>query len=86
MPGCRFGPWPAQWVKGSSTAAGCNCGSDLIPGLGTPYAAGRTKEKKSFHLLAEAQCQAALSHSHDCIMIYYLQDEASEHVLHLLAY
>ena len=29
-----------------SCSLGPNCGSDLIPGLGTPYAAGRPKMKK----------------------------------------
>ena len=33
-------PGPAQWVKGS------NCGSDLIPGLGTLYGTGQPKKKK----------------------------------------
>ena len=35
--GCRFEPWPAQWVKGSSVAkaAGCIDGLDSIPGPGT---------------------------------------------------
>ena len=32
----------AQWVEGSG--AGCNCGSDLIPGLGTPYDTGWPKK------------------------------------------
>ena len=31
-------PSRTQWVKGS--AIGHNCGSDLIPGLGTPFAVG----------------------------------------------
>ena len=29
-----------------SWGLGCNCGLDLIPGLGSPYAAGRPKKKK----------------------------------------
>ena len=42
-------PSPAQWVKGScchSCGVSRNCGSDLIPGPGTPYAGGRPKKKK----------------------------------------
>ena len=42
-------PVLTQWVKGSGIAAvasGCNCGSDLIPGLGTPYAERQPKKKK----------------------------------------
>ena len=35
-----------QWVKGSSSAIGRNCGSNLIPGLGTPYVEGQLKQKK----------------------------------------
>ena len=38
------------WVKESSVATatwiGCSFGLDLIPGLGTPYAAGWPKKKK----------------------------------------
>ena len=42
---------PAQWVKGPGVAVtainvGYNCGLDLIPGLGTPYASGQPKMKK----------------------------------------
>ena len=29
-----------------SCSLGCNCGSDLIPGLGTPYAKGQPKKRK----------------------------------------
>ena len=29
-----------------SYGIGCNCGSDLIPGLGTTYTTGRPKRKK----------------------------------------
>ena len=36
-------PGGAQWVK---DAVGCNCSSDLIPGLGTPYDPGQPKRGK----------------------------------------
>ena len=29
-----------------SCGLGCNCGSDLVPGLGTPYSVGQPKKKK----------------------------------------
>ena len=49
-PGCRFDPWLAQWVKRIQHYCICgmghNCGLDLIPGLGIPYAAGWPKKKK----------------------------------------
>lgn len=47
--GCRFDPWPAQWVKiwhCHSCGLGPNYCSDLIPGWGTPHAKGRPKMKK----------------------------------------
>ena len=43
-------PAPAQWLKGlvlsHSCGLGSNCGLDLIPGQGTPYATGQPKQKK----------------------------------------
>jgi len=48
--GHRFDPHPAQWVKDwhcRSCDLGHNYGSDLMPGLGTPYAVGRPKKKKN---------------------------------------
>ena len=44
-------PGPAQWVKRiwcchSCSGVDCNCASDLIPGLATPYAMRRPKKKK----------------------------------------
>ena len=42
-------PGLAQWVKdlhGHSFSLGLDCGSFLIPGLGTPYAARRQKKKE----------------------------------------
>ena len=42
---------PEKGVKGPHCGKGCNYGSDLIPGLGTPYTAGwakKEKEKKKF--------------------------------------
>jgi len=38
-------PGLAHWVK---DLAGPNCGSDLIPDLGTPYDMGNQKKKKIF--------------------------------------
>ena len=39
--------WHGELVKGSNCCCSCgvvhNCGSDLIPGLGTPYAMGQSK-------------------------------------------
>ena len=50
-------PRLAQWVKGSGVAfscgVGCKCGSDLIHGLETLYAAGQPKKKKKIHSLVE---------------------------------
>ena len=31
--------------------ADCNCSSDLIPGLGTPFAIGQLKKKKKNHFV-----------------------------------
>ena len=42
-------PSLARWVKDPALLQrhiGCNCGSDLIPGLGTPCAVGQPKKKK----------------------------------------
>ena len=43
-------PGQAQWVKGSGICCSCgvghNCGSDLIPGPGTPYAMEKEKKKE----------------------------------------
>ena len=42
-------PGQARWVKDLtllSCTVGHNCASDLIPGLGTPYASGWPKKKK----------------------------------------
>ena len=42
-------PSPAQWVKDhhwGSCGLDCSYGSNLIPGLGTPYALGWPKKKK----------------------------------------
>jgi len=54
--GHRFDLWLAQWVKGSgvieaAAEVGHKCGSDLIPGPGTPYAARwlKTKTNKQNH-------------------------------------
>lgn len=51
-PGLGFNPSLAQWAKESnvccSYGVGENCGLDLIPGLGTPYAPGRPKMNKKF--------------------------------------
>ena len=47
--GCRFDPQPGIVVKKlrcRSCSVGCNCSSDLIPDLGTPYARGGQKWKK----------------------------------------
>ena len=48
-PGRRFGPQPAQWVKGSGIATAAaqvkTVAWILIPGLGTPYATGWPKKK-----------------------------------------
>ena len=44
-------PQPAQWVKDPASQKKkkkeefCNCGLDLIPGLGTPYAMVWPKKK-----------------------------------------
>ena len=38
-------PGPALWVQ-CSCGIGPNCGSDLIPGPGTPYVVGGKKKKK----------------------------------------
>ena len=43
--------WPHLWSPGMqiqfhSSGIGHNCTSDLIPGLGTPYAAGQSKQGK----------------------------------------
>ena len=43
-------PSPAQWVKGPNQHCcnvDCNCCLDLIPGLGTPDAAGQPKKKQT---------------------------------------
>ena len=52
MLGHRFNPQPAQWVKDPALLQLqlrlqlCrNCGQDLIPGSGTPYAVGQPKNK-----------------------------------------
>ena len=37
-------PCPAQWIW--HQGVGCNYGSDLIPGPGTPYAARQKKRKE----------------------------------------
>ena len=44
----RLIPGLAQWVKGSgaATAAGCNCGLDLIPDPGTPYDLRQPEKEK----------------------------------------
>ena len=50
--GQRFDSWPSR-VCCCSFGLGCNYGSDLIPGLRTPYAAGGQKRKilkRSCHL------------------------------------
>lgn len=40
-------PGPEQWVLDLVVPQlGCSCGSDLIPGPVTPYAAGQPKKKK----------------------------------------
>ena len=41
-------PSPVQWVKDwhCHSCLGCNCGSDQIPGPGTPYATRQLKMKK----------------------------------------
>ena len=48
--GCRLEPWHSGlriW-QCCNCGVGCNCGSDLIPGPGTPYAAGwQTKQNKT---------------------------------------
>ena len=44
-------PGLAQWDKGSSIAIGHSCGSDLIPGLGTPYTIGQPKKKKLIKII-----------------------------------
>ena len=42
-------PGLAQWVKDPVLLqlkhTGCNCGSDMIPGPGNPYAVGQPKKK-----------------------------------------
>ena len=44
--GCRFDPPPGTVGQGSCIATvGCSSGSDLIPGLGAPYAMGWPKKK-----------------------------------------
>ena len=41
-------PGLARWFKGSGIAtAGHNCGSDLIPGPGTPYPVGPPENKQT---------------------------------------
>ena len=47
-PRTQVDPQSEQWVKGSGCCChmGCNCDWDLIPGPGTPYAAGGPKKKK----------------------------------------
>ena len=58
--GCRFDPWLAQWVKDlalHSCSLDHNCSSDLIPGLGTPYASGSAQKKKKKKKKKEQQKQ-----------------------------
>ena len=38
-------PGPAQRVKRSGNATGCNCSLDLIPALETPYATWQPKKR-----------------------------------------
>ena len=40
-------PGPTQWVKDLALpyGVGHNCGSDLVPGPGTPYTTGPKKKK-----------------------------------------
>ena len=45
---------PAQWIK--DQGVGCICGLDLIPGVGTPYASGWPKKKKSLCCLKQQSC------------------------------
>ena len=51
--GHRFDPWPSTVGYISTVAAACSsdcsCGSDLIPGLGTPQAAGWLKTHTHTH-------------------------------------
>jgi len=64
--GCRYNPqlgtvgiWHCH-----SCLVGCNCGSDQIPGLGTPYAMGqpkkKRKEKKAKFLHAKLTANSAI--------------------------
>ena len=48
-------PHPAQWVK---DLALCNCGSDLIPGPGTPYATRWPKKKKRACFMQNPRCDS----------------------------
>ena len=46
----RFWVQPPVWHNGLRIQLGCNCGSDLTPVLGTPYALGWLKRKKTLAL------------------------------------
>ena len=66
-------PSLAQWVKGSSVCHSCSighdCGLDLIPGPGTPYAVGWPKKKKEEEVEREDCCHVlpwCLPHMMSC--------------------
>ena len=69
-PGCRLNPHQHSGLKDPpqhcwSRGVGQNCSSDLTPGLGTPYAAGRPKkrkkEKKCFLILSWRKNMTSIS-------------------------
>ena len=54
--GHRFHPQPSTWVKDPVLSGLSNCGSDLIPGLGTPYASEWPKKRKKERKILPQDC------------------------------